>query len=475
MSSANGLSNQFNHLLSSTLNAGFNPTNSSTNMPIQNLSTMSVPPPNVPSLLQLQLFDLLVKAQQMITAKGQVQQQQQQHYANIQQKCSPTTFESLRPSPNNNGMDHKNFWSTTSSDRSSPNCADQNGDNSSRRRRRAVANLDNTLDGLVAKRAEQMPMKRRYQSETEAIELPDDELETKRMEADPDVCTRMCSVCGYQGKWVSEMIRHKRVHTSDRPFKCKYCNRTSKWKADLIRHVAKTHGIRVVSKYSRSKAFELGKPGQQPKLMLSDDERDDNDVIVVVDSGTTAEGNDGSGTFSSANSESGGGNLVLDENNNNRRASSRSSTGSGTTGSSSNQRREKNSDSLNSMARKAQRLSTIVCRSQQVQHVSDTAHMSPNPSTPVPAKANAIVGRTLVAQPAAAAVPFLTGQQLQQFVGTTAAGADLPAGVHQPELPKVSASRPSSSLTLLQLLSNFPQMFNQFQNGGQHSSCGHMA
>lgn len=66
------------------------------------------------------------------------------------------------------------------------------------------------------------------------------------------------------------MIRHKRVHTSERPFKCKYCNRTSKWKADLIRHVAsmlriflkstwfvsETHGIRVVSKYSRSKAFD---------------------------------------------------------------------------------------------------------------------------------------------------------------------------------------------------------------------------
>ncbi|KAI3413422.1 hypothetical protein GPALN_010915 [Globodera pallida] len=439
MSSANGLSNQFNHLLSSTLNAGFNPTNSSTNMPIQNLSTISVPPPpNVPSLLQLQLFDLLVKAQQMITAKGQVQQQQ--HYANIQQKCSPTTFESNRPSPNTNGMDNKNFWST-SSDASSPNCADQNGDNSSRRRRRAVANLDNTLDGLVAKRAEQMPMKRRYQKNG-----------------------------GGSGRVYAHVLR---VRLPGQPFKCKYCNRTSKWKADLIRHVAKTHGIRVVSKYSRSKAFELGKPGQQPKLMLSDDERDDNDVIVVVDSGATAAGNDSSDTFSSANSESGGVSLVLDENNNNRRASSRSSTGS-----SSNQRREKNSDSLNSMARKAQRLSTIVCRSQQVQHVSDTAHtsMMPSPSTPVPTKANAIVGGTLVAQPAAAA-PFLTGQ-LQQFVGATAAGAvaaDLPAGVHQPEPPKDSASRPSSSLTLLQLLSNFPQMFNQFQNGGQHSSCGHMA
>lgn len=76
------------------------------------------------------------------------------------------------------------------------------------------------------------------------------------MENDPDVSTRTCSTCGYQGKWVSEMIRHKRVHTAERPFKCRYCSRTSKWKADLIRHVAKTHGIRVVSKYSRSKTFD---------------------------------------------------------------------------------------------------------------------------------------------------------------------------------------------------------------------------
>uniref|UniRef100_A0A915EN89 C2H2-type domain-containing protein n=1 Tax=Ditylenchus dipsaci TaxID=166011 RepID=A0A915EN89_9BILA len=126
-----------------------------------------------------------------------------------------------------------------------------------RKRRRVIGNMDNTLDGLVAKRAELDSLsQKRYQTETEAIELPDDELEIKRMETDPDVSTRMCSVCGYQGKWVSEMIRHKRVHTNDRPFKCKYCNRTSKWKADLIRHVAKTHGIRVVSKYSRSKAFD---------------------------------------------------------------------------------------------------------------------------------------------------------------------------------------------------------------------------
>uniref|UniRef100_A0A914YNP1 C2H2-type domain-containing protein n=1 Tax=Panagrolaimus superbus TaxID=310955 RepID=A0A914YNP1_9BILA len=107
-----------------------------------------------------------------------------------------------------------------------------------RKRRRVIGNNDNTLDGLVAKRADVDPTAKRYQTETEAIELPDDEIEMKRLETDPDVSTRCCSICGYQGKWVSEMIRHKRVHTNERPFKCKYCNRTSKWKADLIRHVA---------------------------------------------------------------------------------------------------------------------------------------------------------------------------------------------------------------------------------------------
>ncbi|CAD6194759.1 unnamed protein product [Caenorhabditis auriculariae] len=127
-----------------------------------------------------------------------------------------------------------------------------------KRRRGEVANPANTLDALVARKADDctQPFEKRYLSEQEAIEGPDDEIEMKKMEHDPDVSTRTCSTCGYQGKWVSEMIRHKRVHTSERPFKCRYCSRTSKWKADLIRHVAKTHGIRVVSKYSRSKTFD---------------------------------------------------------------------------------------------------------------------------------------------------------------------------------------------------------------------------
>ncbi|VDL65849.1 unnamed protein product [Nippostrongylus brasiliensis] len=106
-------------------------------------------------------------------------------------------------------------------------------------------NLANTLDGLVARRADDTdePFKKRYLAEQEAIEGPDDEAEAKKMESDPDVSTRTCSTCGYVGKWISEMIRHKRVHTNERPFKCRYCSRTSKWKADLIRHVASEYNI----------------------------------------------------------------------------------------------------------------------------------------------------------------------------------------------------------------------------------------
>ncbi|KAJ1351233.1 hypothetical protein KIN20_007209 [Parelaphostrongylus tenuis] len=169
-----------------------------------------------------------------------------------------------------------------------------------KRRRGEVANPANTLDGLVARRADDTleSFQKRCLSEEEAIEGPDDEQEARRMERDPDVSTRMCSACGYVGKWISEMIRHKRVHTNERPFKCRYCSRTSKWKADLIRHVAKTHGIRVLSKYSRSKAFDhsitkLTSRGDDDKpKMLScesdkEQERQKQLLSLTIDAGDT--------------------------------------------------------------------------------------------------------------------------------------------------------------------------------------------
>lgn len=56
---------------------------------------------------------------------------------------------------------------------------------------------------------------RKYLSERDAIELPSDKF-TFEETNDPDIKNRFCSICGYQGKWISEMIRHKRVHTNER-------------------------------------------------------------------------------------------------------------------------------------------------------------------------------------------------------------------------------------------------------------------
>ncbi|KAL3098838.1 hypothetical protein niasHT_024592 [Heterodera trifolii] len=498
----NGLLHLLNSQFASAtaFNSFFHNSIPATNLVAQNGLPSVVVPPSVPNivpmpnssnssssaaLLHLQLLDLLVKAQQIATAKasGQIGQTLQQQNANEMRQnwtlpptaAAAASFEhilpkqqqhSSHPSPtddkSNGGDEQKNMLfsssstssssssstsfsssSVSSTDGPSPaaNCAAaaptnrQNltaalahpsaGQNPSRRRRRPVANMDNTLDGLVAKRAEQMPtpMKRRYQSETEAIELPDDEQETKRMETDPDVCTRMCSVCGYQGKWVSEMIRHKRVHTAERPFKCKYCNRTSKWKADLIRHVAKTHGIRVVSKYSRTKAFELGKTFTDADAIDEHDHHDDQKLMISISEDELINNSNGNaiiddteededGTISlSANSENGTTNsapsmLTVDENNNNSSRSRRASSNCSSSGG-GGQRKEKNGDSLNSMARKAQRLSNFVrCYTQQQQQLlhnadqiavpSKSLDSLPNLNTMPSANANSINGGIVI-------------------------------------------------------------------------------
>lgn len=122
---------------------------------------------------------------------------------------------------------------------------------------------------------------KRFVREPEVIESQPDVGDLEQFAEDPDVKSRTCSICGYQGKWISEMVRHKRVHTNERymslsfdieltlnktsflrPFRCKFCNRTSKWKADLIRHVSKIHGVRVISKYTRCKTSDESAQGE---------------------------------------------------------------------------------------------------------------------------------------------------------------------------------------------------------------------
>uniref|UniRef100_A0A1I8B2E4 C2H2-type domain-containing protein n=1 Tax=Meloidogyne hapla TaxID=6305 RepID=A0A1I8B2E4_MELHA len=281
---------------------------------------------------QIQLLEMLAKAGLIPNSLPNKQEDEQK---SVQSNNESNLFGSNSLLNNLSVLPNTLF----SEKQSEKDLSEEGGQLGQRKRRRLIGNLDNTLDGLVAKRADQMPLKKRYQSETEAIELPDDEQEIKRMETDPDVCTRMCSVCGYQGKWVSEMIRHKRVHTNDRPFKCKYCNRTSKWKADLIRHVAKTHGIRVVSKYSRSKAFDFGKNSNK-SLLPTEQQLTIDDVIMDV---TTDDDNNCSSEIST--------NV---ENNNDEQINNKNGRKQSTSSSSNF------SESLNSMFRKAQRLNGLV-------------------------------------------------------------------------------------------------------------------
>lgn len=45
----------------------------------------------------------------------------------------------------------------------------------------------------------------------------------------------------YKTRWISELERHVRVHSKEKPFKCMFCDFSSKWKGDLNRHIQRYH------------------------------------------------------------------------------------------------------------------------------------------------------------------------------------------------------------------------------------------
>ncbi|XP_035209997.1 uncharacterized protein LOC118184439 [Stegodyphus dumicola] len=69
-----------------------------------------------------------------------------------------------------------------------------------------------------------------------------------------------CSVCGYKTRWISELQRHMRVHSQEKPFHCHKCKYHCKWKGDLNRHLMKYHGIKMPT--SSTKKYGI------PKLKL---------------------------------------------------------------------------------------------------------------------------------------------------------------------------------------------------------------
>ncbi|XP_023223337.1 zinc finger protein 729-like [Centruroides sculpturatus] len=81
-------------------------------------------------------------------------------------------------------------------------------------------------------------------------------LKNKKNGKKPHRATPVCAVCGYKTKWFSEMKRHMRVHTDEKPFECPFCEYKCRWKGDLTRHVQKRHDdITIQNSEIHSKSF----------------------------------------------------------------------------------------------------------------------------------------------------------------------------------------------------------------------------
>ena len=55
-----------------------------------------------------------------------------------------------------------------------------------------------------------------------------------------------CPYCQYVGKNSSELERHARLHSGEKPHRCPHCSFQTVWKGDLTRHIQKVHGDRIV-------------------------------------------------------------------------------------------------------------------------------------------------------------------------------------------------------------------------------------
>jgi len=76
-------------------------------------------------------------------------------------------------------------------------------------------------------------------NELDTNELPDDNNNSSGL----DKNINKCPSCSYESKWYSELQKHMRVHTNEKPFNCNLCSFKTKWKGDLNRHIKKFHQL----------------------------------------------------------------------------------------------------------------------------------------------------------------------------------------------------------------------------------------
>ncbi|RWS26307.1 zinc finger protein Xfin-like protein, partial [Leptotrombidium deliense] len=143
------------------------------------------------------------------------------------------------------------------------------------------------------------PKKKRTvnKSSQEPVSLPTGPQILKRPQFIPrkklsvDKASTKCRICGYQTRWISELEKHMRVHTKEKPFSCPYCSFKSKWKGDLNRHVQKYHSRlpmpdlnAMEQQASRSFVAESEMPSIKQEVDGDEIENQDYSDIVVQNS-----------------------------------------------------------------------------------------------------------------------------------------------------------------------------------------------
>jgi uncharacterized C2H2 Zn-finger protein len=95
---------------------------------------------------------------------------------------------------------------------------------------------------------------RREEEEFQAREIPRENIRIYRGSKrgrNKSTAERICYICNKEFKKPSDLIRHMRVHTGERPFKCSKCAEDFKIKNHLIRHM-KIHNNRAKSEFQCS-------------------------------------------------------------------------------------------------------------------------------------------------------------------------------------------------------------------------------